>query len=259
MLKFLVEKIAGNLLFDFERELVNSKEFATWRNQNFLIKYTNENGEIPNLKHPESFVPVGSIEFVQEYNKRYFPNHTEGLKPLNVPEELMKFSGRNIVNIPLVGLTDTEIHKMLKTFTSQLYVKSNFNIKDENNGILYNLLGVPVYGCQVSSYIDNILSEWRVFVFKDQVQQVCFYNGDPLIFPNSGRIIQMIDTYKDKSPVAYTLDVFTSTAKTHNGIEYTETYVMECHRFFSCGLYGFADYSKLPYMFSQTWYEMINL
>lgn len=36
------------------------------------------------------------------------------------------------------------------------------------------------------------------------------------------------------------------------------TFVIECHDFFSCGLYGFADYSKLPHMFYKTFKEIIK-
>lgn len=35
--------------------------------------------------------------------------------------------------------------------------------------------------------------------------------------------------------------------------------VVECHRFFSCGLYGFNDPAVLPYMFSQAWFEIKNI
>ena len=48
----------------------------------------------------------------------------------------------------------------------------------------------------------------------------------------------------------YTLDV---------GINSEKTFVIECHRFFSCGLYGYCDHNTIPIMFSQAWYEMKNL
>ena len=106
-------------------------------------------------------------------------------------------------------------------------------------------------GYQVSSIIHpEILSEWRVFVYKNKPQQVCFYSGDPLVFPDSKIISTMIDSYSDESPVAYTLDVY---------VNNKGTFVLECHRFFSCGLYGFSDYRILPYMFSQGWFEMMQL
>lgn len=54
----------------------------------------------------------------------------------------------------------------------------------------------------------------------------------------------MIEEYKE-APIAYTLDV----AITDKG----DTVVLEVHDFFSCGLYGFNDYRKLPYMLHR-WY-----
>jgi len=257
MIKFLLERVGDNLVFPDERVIIDAQDYAAWRQARFIIKYSNDDGSIPNFQHPEDFTPIGSIEFVHEYVKRYFPNHVESLRPLNVPEELLPFAGREIVNIPLAGMNDNEIHKALKSFPSQLYVKSNYVIKDEHNGPAYNLLGVPCYGCQVSGYVPQIFSEWRIFVFKGEVQQACYYAGDPLIFPDTGRIMNMVEAYT-KAPVAYTLDVFTAPTKNWDGVERTETYVMECHKFYSVGLYGFADYSKLPYMYSQTFYEMTH-
>lgn len=261
MTKFLLERVGKNLVFDFERELENAKSYLYWRQDPMEIKYSNDDGSVPEISNPKEYVPVGSIEFVSEYVKKYFPDHTKGLIPINVPECLFKYAGREIMNVSSSGLENG----LPKTFGNKIYRKSNLIIKDENNGLVDNTPDVDLKDCQVASYVDNIISEWRVFVFKNEVQQVCFYGGgDPLAFPDAERILRMIDDYKDKAPVAYTLDVFTAPIKTWNGVENVDsdeigTYVMECHRFFSCGLYGFADYAKLPYMYSQTFYEMINM
>lgn len=257
MVKFLLERVGKNFIFDFEYELENAKSYLYWRQDPMEIKYSNDDGSIPEITNYKDYVPVGSIEFVSEYVKKYFPDHTKGLIPINVPECLFRYAGRKIMNVHSFGSVDKEL---LKTFGNKICRKSNLIIKDENNGLIDNIPDVCLKDCQVSSYVDNIINEWRVFVFKNEVQQVCFYRGgDPLVFPNAGRILRMIDDYKNEAPVAYTLDVFTAPTRTWNNVERTETYIMECHRFFSCGLYGFADYSKLPYMFSQTFYEMINM
>ena len=58
----------------------------------------------------------------------------------------------------------------------------------------------------------------------------------------------MVKVYDAAAPVAYTLDV----AVTPEG----KTVVIECHRFFSCGLYGFSDIAKYPKMLSQAWFQM---
>ena len=104
---------------------------------------------------------------------------------------------------------------------------------------------------QVSQLID-IESEWRVFVFHGEIKHLANYSGNCTIFPSVERIKEMIKCYQSAgAPIAYTIDVgITSDEK---------TVVIECHRFFSCGLYGFNDYSVIPYMFSQTWHEMKSI
>lgn len=255
MTKFLLERVGKNLIFDFEREVENAKSYADWRQDPMEIIYSDDDGNVPELSNPKDYVSVGSIEFVSEYVKKYFPDHTRGLIPINVPECLFKYAGREIMNVPSSGLENG----LPNTFGNKIYRKSNLIIKDENNGLMDNTSNVELKDCQVSSYVDNIISEWRVFVFKNEVQQVCFYGGgDPLVFPDPSRIKKMIEVFRPEAPAAYTLDVFTKETEAASGLRFNETYVMECHRFFSCGLYGFADYAKLPYMFSQTFYEMIT-
>lgn len=60
----------------------------------------------------------------------------------------------------------------------------------------------------------------------------------------------MVEEYsKNNSPIAYTLDV---------GIHFVDnnlvTSLIEVHDFFSCGLYGFDDKDKLPFMFYR-WFK----
>ena len=60
---------------------------------------------------------------------------------------------------------------------------------------------------------------------------------------------RLVKAYGEAAPKAWTLDVAVTTD--------SKTVVLECHRFFSCGLYGFSDLRRIPKMYSQTWYEMI--
>ena len=63
---------------------------------------------------------------------------------------------------------------------------------------------------------------------------------------------EMIKLYHS-APGAYTLDV----AVLNN--EKKDTALIEIHHFFSCGLYGFQDYSKLIKMYSITHREILKL
>lgn len=249
-MKFLVQKINNKLTLDFCHEIMMSQIYADWRGDKFIIKYAEK--EIPkDFKHPENYIPIGTVEFVRDYINKYFPNNTKGLIPINVPECLITYAGRYIWNI----YSKEDIPDEIKNY-NELFRKSLYTIKDENNGFIdYDFLDPEdnnkLIGYQVSTKINDIRSEWRVFVHHNEVKQVCYYDGDPLVFPDRHRIEGMVERYaRFDAPIAYTLDVCVT--------DYS-TYVMEVHRFFSCGLYGFADYRVLPYMFSQAWHEMMYL
>ena len=247
-MNFIVQKINGELILDFCQELRNSQRYWEWRGNPFSIMYVEK--EVPKgLDNPDDYIPIGTIEFVKSYVNYYYPNKTECLKPINIPDSLIPYAGRSIFNIKSVSDISEHTNKIIGTGTSKIFRKSLNVIKDPTNGIIEYHSSNDIIGYQISDIIPNIESEWRVFVHNNQIKQVCYYSGDPLSFPDSNTLRRLInDWYKDP-PVAYTLDVYT----TNIG-----TYVMEVHRFFSCGLYGFSDPS-LPYMFSQEWFEMMNL
>jgi hypothetical protein len=77
------------------------------------------------------------------------------------------------------------------------------------------------------------------------------YCGDFTLFPIVAAIENMIARYKS-APIAYTLDVGVSS------VPYKSTFVIEVHDFFSCGLYGFMDATKLPFMFSRWFHNYVN-
>jgi hypothetical protein len=58
----------------------------------------------------------------------------------------------------------------------------------------------------------------------------------------------MIKAYKS-APIAYTLDI---------GITDYDTIVIECHDFFSCGLYGFANHAIYPNMLYKWFWQYIQ-
>lgn len=250
-MKFLVQKIDNKLTLDFCHEIMMSQIYAKWRGEPYQIKYAEK--EVPkDLKHPENYIPIGTVEFVSDFIHTYFPDNAKCLTPINVPDALRTFSGRYVWNIDCEeAIPDTL--KVNDDDTIELFRKSLYKIKDESNGFIeYKRADAnKLIGYQVSTKINGIRSEWRVFVHHNDVKQVCYYDGDPLVFPDSHRIQQMVERYaREDAPIAYTLDVAVT--------DYS-TYVIEVHRFFSCGLYGFADYRILPYMFSQEWHEMMHL
>lgn len=252
-MNFLLQTIDKKIVHDFGFALTKSKEFMDWSigKQMSIRKY--EGLDFSDIKNQDKYIPVGSVDFVSAYLNTFYPNAKKMLEPLNVPDVLFPFAGRDIMNIK----TDEDLKQLYKF--DEVFAKSMSVIKHPDNGWKYNpnnqmnkLLNLDNYdnciGFQVSSYVE-FLSEWRVFVFNGKILDCRNYLGDFFTYPSPDTIINMVREYKD-APVAYTLDV--------GVIPGGETVVIECHRFFSCGLYGFNDFYQYPYMLSQEWFEMKN-
>lgn len=248
-MKFLIQKINKEIRHDFAFTLIDMIRFKNWlyenRNGNkIIVKYLNydptiqpdpnnyqsvlQSLMIPFKESHKNYVPIGSVEFVIEFLQHFY-----GLtpKPLNVPEELFHYAGREIFN----GDTSS-----VNSISGKYFIKSNNNIKG-----FAKLLDIPsdqpvilpIGNFQFSKYI-SIESEWRAFVYEGKLVGLQNYAGDFTLFPNVDTIKGMIEMYKS-APIAYTLDVGVNNAHTYS--DDIGTFVIECHDFFSCGLYGFSQ------------------
>jgi len=259
-MKFLIQKINGEIRHDFAFTLLESVRFKNWFNRNnkkdkigikFLdyieVVEPNDIYPIQFKSYHEKYVPVGSVEFVTD-----FIHHFYGLyvKPINVPEELFDicFTQRKIFN---------GTHMSLENKAGKFFVKSNDQIKYftelveckdiGNTGTLYSI-PIPVGNHQISENLQGIDSEWRAFVYNGRLVGLQNYCGEFTKFPDVNTIKSMIYAYKS-APVAYTLDVAVC--------DYA-TVVIEVHDFFSCGLYGFANHAIYPQMLHNWFWQYIQ-
>jgi hypothetical protein len=176
-----------------------------------------------------SYIPVGSVEFVVKFMDTYYGTHP---KPRNVPEELIQWSDRKIWDAVI-----SKGQEPLPGHWDDHHVKCWYVIKPDV---------MPKYGrFQVSEEIDFV-SEWRAFVFNGELVGLQWYSGDFTRFPPIDAIRDAMRYFKS-APVAYTLDV--------GMMPIGKWTIVEVHDFFSCGLYGFADHTKLPFMFWRWWKE----
>jgi hypothetical protein len=275
---FYIQQIENNILgcpFDFQYELLNSIDYqVNFRNQSdikyiFTKDFTFNNVNVPylsedNIQHlsfkeyaGKNFIPVGSVEFVinfikSVYGDKYVP------KPLNVPYCLNSYTNRDIINIILTDDNRSHIIDSIKRLfkclddNNSVMIKSNEIIKFKNNGlnnvdVLNNKNDYPNGEYQISCSIP-IESEYRCFISNGKLCGIQNYSGNFEKFPDVTIIHEIIDNYtkSNLAPIAYTLDI---------GVQDSHTFIIECHDFFSCGLYGFSNYNKLPFMFSQWWYQ----
>ncbi len=172
-----------------------------------------------------SCIPIGSVEFTLEWFKAM---GIENVKPLNIPQELWKFCDRLVTVDYCVNVR------------GHLMKKDTDKIKDICNGETYIHENQIYTRYFFSEWVDNIVSEWRVFVFNGEIQDIRCYLGDPWVIPDKHYVEEVVDVYSKIRNTAYTLDVLVTDKKTE---------ILELHDFFSCGLYGFEDFRVLPLMY----------
>jgi hypothetical protein len=249
-MKFLIQKINGQIVHDFSFTLLESIMYNNWIHNNKDMAYqsinvyeSDMNVPIPFLPSHEKFVPIGSVEFVNQFLAHFYGFV---LKPTNVPKELFHYAGREIFNGD---------ESSLKKLHGDYFVKSNDNIKGfaeiigcSSSGNQFPD-GTPIGNYQISEFVHGIDSEWRAFVYEGKLVGLQNYSGDFTKFPNVGDINSMIDMYKS-APIAYTLDVAISDDR--------GTFVIETHPMISVGLYGMAEHKILPYMFYKCFREIIE-
>ncbi|MFA7664269.1 MAG: ATP-grasp domain-containing protein [Clostridia bacterium] len=195
----------------------------------------------------QSIIPIGSVEFVLKYLNDYY--NITNIKPLNIPDELdrYKYTKRKIFYSNSNGIIHLPHDKYFENLnpSTKFFVKSNDKIKGFTDIIQYK--DIPQGEYLISELID-IDSEWRAFVFNNRLVGLQNYSGDFTLFPDVKLINEMVHDFNYNS--TYTLDV---------GINKKDgTFIVECHDFFSCGLYGFSDYRVLPLMFINTWNKIIK-
>lgn len=191
----------------------------------------------------KSDVPVGNLDYCGTYLRNI--HGVENMEPIEVPDVLRReeFLHReyNILpkdEVPSTGRWFIKMASKLKTFSNAL-----------SSGLLTCIDLKLEDGLYVVSEWVQFMSEFRVFVERDEIKGIQFYNGDPSELPDKDKIRRMVTMYmmdKDR-PLAYTMDIgvilHVDGYKTR-----LETVIIEVHPMVSCGLYGFI-YSSLPYMY----------
>ena len=193
-----------------------------------------EEDSLPELKYaPSKIIPIGGNDYVDRWLQKY--QHTT-LKSLEIPEIFRsnrKFMAR-----------DYDI-KQGKDIEPRYLNGKEWFVKDITKPKLWNSL---LYDGDLSQYINPdhtyaiskrvpIISEWRAFVYKDEVQKCMHYAGDPLCMPTK-LIADAVEKYKedDTRPKAYTIDAAVRELKNN-----VCQMLIEMHPFVACGLYGFCD------------------
>lgn len=233
MKTFLIQTIKGRVVHDFAFQLLQAIDYHNWiRNEEVYRVVFSEDVDFPGA------YPIGSLAFVFSYLETHFSVDKDTISPINVPHELRReeFLKRDY---RLLEKKDITVDRPLFVKSATQYKAFMEIVRDANQ--------IPEGLFHVSEVVE-IESEWRAFVFKNELVGLQHYLGNFCIFPNVETIQSMITKYAS-CPPSYTLDV---------GINEKGTFVIEVHPFVSCGLYGFQNNKLLPVMFITAFNDLIQ-
>ena len=167
-------------------------------------------------------------------------------KYLGYPDSLKKYLHRDIKKIQVKNIKEFPIFikpaDNIKEFTGELiekesslqFMKDYMNVKDD----------MMVY---TSEPIDFI-SEYRCFVYKNELKGIQYYQGDYREYICAKTAEKMIEDYKDEAPIAYSLDL---------GVTKYGTTLVEINDMWAIGSYGF-DYKEYVKMCIDRMQEIKN-
>ena len=233
---------------------IEAIEYQNWRQREKVYDYVlnNDMGFTSHGKAgaPEAIeydylsknhIPVGSAEYTLAWLSLMGCGE---VRPLNIPKEMRSYLSRECV-------TTSE----LSGYTGEWMVKDAIVIKSDSNGFMK--LPREVHGNYfMTQWIDDVISEWRLFVFNKEIVGMRCYSGNEWVTPDKAYCERVVSSYSKKT---YTLDVMVypnrnkpMESNIHNDWMHRLliTDIVEVHDFFACGLYGFEDYKNLPRMWS---------
>lgn len=185
--------------------------------------------------------PVGRIPFVSK-SLGVHENPIEIPKYLRTDEFLKReYNFKTWQEVPRSGVFFLKAASTLKEFGK--VVNADYEITDdlctyERKNEFDSTLVLNKNSIYIVSSLVRILSEYRVYVFQGEIEQISYYNGDCTVFPDLRLINKAVEliNYNEKWLRSYTIDV----AVTDNG-----TCLLEVHNFTSCGLYSVVWGSNL--------------
>ena len=175
-------------------------------------------------------IPVGTVEFVQEW--LYMINPNTYMRPIEIPEDIQYLANREYV-----FMKGKEIPKEKKT--EEYFIKDADHLKRWNNLLYFDESELDPDTLYVVSKRVDFESEYRVFVCRGEIVAIQNYLGDPTILPNGMYVRHMVEEYERKCqhPGSYTMDIGITKDEHRN----FTTHLIEIHPFAACGLYGFYD------------------
>ena len=217
------------------------------------------------LKTPEDFderyreaIPIGTVRFVETYLRMFKGIERDNaieIPPILRTDEFLKrkYSIVPRDSIPRQGcyfIKDATQQKVFSYKGELEYFLHDEMFRKKTNEFDTSIRLDPSHLYQVSEIV-NILAEYRVYVLNREINSMCIFAGDPLIFPDADLVrkaVRLINGQPD-SPRSYSLDLM---------ITPRGTAVTEVHNFLSVGLYTVDWDEDLLYAYKQGMGYLLN-
>lgn len=206
----------------------------------------------------QNAIPLGNVSFIEQYLQTF--KGIERDNAIEVPPVLRtdEFLKRKYSIVPRDRIP-RQGNYFIKDATQQKYFsykgELEYYLHDEmfqekTNEYDTSIRLAPDHLYQVSELV-HILAEYRVYVLNRQVNSMCIFAGNPLLFPDADLIrkaVSLINAQPD-SPKSYSLDLM---------ITPRGTAVTEVHAFLGIGLYTVDWDEELLYAFKHGMDYILN-
>lgn len=72
-MNFLCQKINNKITFDFVFAMSQAEDYYSWFDKDGIkIRWT-QNPTFKSIEAPQEYIPVGSVEFVSDYMRKFYP------------------------------------------------------------------------------------------------------------------------------------------------------------------------------------------
>jgi hypothetical protein len=182
---------------------------------------------------------VGSVEFLTEVFSRV------GITNVRVPKNSNRVSEITTLGEVKQRRESGEIlfikPTQIKLFTGFVFDKYNYtfinDLPDDTELMVYK------------PFEFDIVTEWRVYVYRNDVKDWKHYSGEITMLPDYGYVTNIIKENKSEFPVAYTIDV----GVLSNG----ENVVIEFNDMWAIGNYGLDNITYLR-MLHERYFEIMR-
>ena len=234
----IIQDVIDHNKYSHSYEYISSMDFYKDDMDEFSFSTTTQ------LKTPDDFderyknaIPIGTVQFVEQYLQIFKGIERENaieVPPVLRTDEFLKrkYSIVPADRIPREGnyfIKDATQQKSFSYKGELEYYLHDEMFREPLNEFDTSVRLDPTHLYQVSEVV-KILAEYRVYVLNKEINSMCIFAGDPLIFPDADLIkkaVRLINEQPD-SPRSYSLDVM---------ITPRGTAITEVHNFLSVGLY----------------------